>query len=271
MPMDFSEEQINRYARHILLREVGGEGQQKLLNSKVLVVGAGGLGSPNILYLAAAGVGTIGIVDDDSVDLSNLQRQIIHGTADIGRSKVTSSANSVAAINSEINIVTHQERLNTDNAIKLINEYNIVVDGSDNFATRFLVNDVCVFRKKTLVSAAILRFDAQLATYRPFPGRNGEEPGPCYRCIFREAPSDGQIPTCAEAGVMGTLCGMVGSFQATEVIKEILGIGESMVGHLMIIDGLSATFRKIAVKRDPNCPVCGDNPTITDLSVHTEI
>ncbi len=266
--MDFSEEQINRYARHILLREVGGQGQQKLLNAKILVIGAGGLGSPNILYLAAAGVGTIGIVDDDNVDLSNLQRQVIHGTSDIGRSKVASSASSVAAINPDVKVVAHQERLNSTNIRELIGQYDIIADGSDNFATRFLVNDVCVFLKKTLVSAAILRFDAQLATYRPFPGPNGEEPGPCYRCIFREAPPDGQTPSCAEAGVMGTLCGMVGSFQATEVVKEILGIGESMVGHLMIIDGLSATFRKISVRRDPKCPVCGENPTITDLSEH---
>ena len=267
--MNFSDEQITRYARHILLQEVGGEGQQKLLDSRVLVIGAGGLGSPNILYLAAAGVGTIGVVDDDSVDLSNLQRQIIHGTSDIGRSKVLSTAKSVGAINPDVHLVEHQERLNADNAEELINKYQIIVDGSDNFATRFLVNDVCVFQKKTLVSAAILRFDAQLATYRPFVGRNGEEPGPCYRCIFREPPPDGHMPTCAEAGVLGTLCGMVGSFQATEVIKEILGVGDSMVGHLMIMDGLSATFRKITVKRDLSCPVCGDNPTITDLSVHT--
>ena len=266
--MSFSEDQINRYARHILLREVGGEGQKKLLNSKVLVIGAGGLGSPNILYLAAAGVGTIGVIDDDIVDLSNLQRQILHGTADIGRSKVSSSASSVAAMNPDVTLVSHEERINATNAIDLISQYDIVADGSDNFKTRFLVNDVCVFLKKTLVSGAILRFDGQIATFRPFPGSNGEKPGPCYRCIFREAPPEGQTPSCAEAGVMGTLCGMVGSFQATEVIKEILGIGESMAGYLMIIDGLGATFRKVAVKPDPNCPICGNNPTITDLSAH---
>ena len=266
--MNFSEEQINRYARHILLKEVGGEGQQKLLDAKVLVIGAGGLGSPNILYLAAAGVGTIGVIDDDTVDLSNLQRQVLHGTSDIGRPKVVSAAESVAAINPDVTIVHHQERINPGNAMDLIGAYDVVADGCDNFATRFLVNDVCVFQRKTLVSAAILRFDAQLATYRPFPGPNGEEPGPCYRCIFREAPPEGQIPTCAEAGVMGALCGMVGSYQATEVIKEILGIGESMAGSLMVMDGLGSTFRKIAVKRDPGCPVCGDAPTITDLSVH---
>ena len=266
--MNFSEEQINRYARHILLKEVGGEGQQKLLNAKVLVIGAGGLGSPNILYLAAAGVGTIGVVDDDVVDLSNLQRQVLHGTADINRSKVVSAAESVDAINPDVKIIRHNERITADNAVDMIDAYDVVADGCDNFSTRFLVNDVCVFQKKTLVSAAILRFDAQLATYRAFPGPNGGEAGPCYRCIFREAPPDGQISSCAEAGVMGALCGMVGSFQATEVIKEILGIGESMAGSLIVMDGLSTTFRKIAVKRDPGCPVCGDNPTITDLGVH---
>ena len=266
--MNFSEEQINRYARHILLKEVGGEGQQKLMDSKVLVIGAGGLSSPNILYLAAAGVGTIGVVDDDVVDLSNLQRQILHGTADINRPKVLSAAESVAAINPDVKIIQKNERITADNAMNMIKDYDVVVDGCDNFSTRFLVNDVCVFQKKTLVSAAIMRFDAQLATYRAFPSQRGEEAGPCYRCIFREAPPDDQIPSCAEAGVMGALCGMVGSLQATEVIKEILGIGESMAGSLLVMDGLSTTFRKIAVKRDPGCPVCGDNPTITDLSVH---
>ena len=266
--MDFSEQQINRYARHILLREVGGEGQRKLLDAKVLVVGAGGLGSPSILYLAAAGVGTIGVVDDDTVDLSNLQRQVLHGTDDIGRPKVESAREAVAAINPDVQIVAHAERITAANAEAVIGDYDIVADGCDNFATRFLVNDTCYFLNKTLVSAAILRFDAQVATYRPFPGPDGEAPGPCYRCIFREAPPDGQIPTCAEAGVLGALCGMVGSFQATEVIKEILGIGESLAGSLVVLDGLGTTFRKIAVKPDPGCPRCGDAPTITDLSVH---
>jgi len=266
--VDFTEEQINRYARHILLREVGGEGQQKLLDAKVLVIGAGGLGSPSILYLAAAGVGTIGVVDDDAVDLSNLQRQVLHGTADLGRPKVDSARDAVAAINPDVRVVTHAERINRSNVMEIMSGYDIVADGSDNFATRFLINDACFFQKKTLVSAAILRFDAQIATYRPFPGPGGEEPGPCYRCIFREAPPEGQIPTCAEAGVMGALCGMVGSFQATEVIKEILGIGESLAGSLMILDGLGAMFRKISVKRDAGCPLCGDAPTIKDLSVH---
>lgn len=266
--MDFTETQINRYARHILLKEVGGEGQEKLLGAKVLVIGAGGLGSPLIMYLAAAGVGTIGVIDDDEVDLSNLQRQIAHGTGDIGRAKVESAAETVAAINPDVTLVAHKERFTTANARDLVAEYDLVADGSDNFPTRFLVNDACYFAGKPLVSGAILRFDGQIATFRPFPGPNGEEPGPCYRCIFREAPPPGQIPSCAEAGVLGALCGMVGSLQATEVLKELMGIGESLAGHLLVCDALGTTFRKIAVKRDPGCPLCGDQPSITDLSVH---
>ena len=266
--MDFTETQINRYARHILLPEVGGIGQAKLLESKVLVIGAGGLGSPLILYLAAAGVGTIGIVDDDAVDLSNLQRQVLHHTHDVGKPKVQSAAEAVQAINPDVKVEAHATRLNVGNAAELIAGYDIVADGSDNFETRFLINDACYFAKKPLVSAAILRFDAQLATFRPFPGPDSEAPGPCYRCVFREPPPPGQIPTCAEAGVLGALCGMVGSFQATEVIKELLGIGDSMAGKLMIIDGLGAEIRKITVNPDPGCPLCGDHPTITDLSTH---
>ena len=260
--MDFSEEQIQRYARHILLQEVGGTGQAKLLGSKVLVVGAGGLGSPLLLYLAAAGVGTIGIVDDDVVDLSNLQRQIVHSTASIGKPKVESARATVAAVNPEIHFVAHNERITVDNALDLVSAYDLVADGSDNFPTRFLVNDTCFFAKKPLVSAAILRFDGQISTFKSF------ESGPCYRCLFREAPPEGVIPTCAEAGVLGALCGMVGSMQATEVLKELMGIGDSLSGWLMVCDALSATFRKIKLKPDPECPLCGDNPSITDLSAH---
>lgn len=266
--MDFTEEQINRYARHILLPEVGGIGQAKLLQSRVLVIGAGGLGSPLILYLAAAGIGTIGIVDDDTVDLSNLQRQVLHHTRDVGKPKVQSAAEAVAAINPDVTVEAHAMRIGVDNAAELIDGYDIVADGSDNFETRFLINDACYFAKKPLVSAAILRFDAQIATFRPFAGPDGGEPGPCYRCIFREPPPPGQVPTCAEAGVLGALCGMVGSFQATEVIKELLGIGNSLAGRLLIIDGLGAEVRNITVKADPGCPLCGNNPTIRDLSVH---
>ncbi len=266
--MDFTEDQINRYARHILLPEIGGIGQAKLLASRVLVIGAGGLCSPLILYLAAAGVGTIGVVDDDTVDLSNLQRQVLHHTADVGKSKVDSAAEAVAAINPAVTLERHRTRLTLANAADLIAGYDIVADGSDNFATRFLVNDACYFARKPLVSAAILRFDAQIATFKPFPGPDGEAAGPCYRCIFREAPPPGQIPTCAEAGVLGALCGMVGSFQASEVIKELLGIGASLSGRLLILDGLGAEMRNITVKPDPGCPLCGGQPTIKDLSHH---
>jgi adenylyltransferase/sulfurtransferase len=260
--MGFSEEQINRYARHILLDGVGGVGQQKLLESRVLVVGAGGLGSPVLMYLAAAGVGTLGVVDDDVVDLSNLQRQIVHSTAAVGTPKVESAKTTLAAINPDVTVIPHQERITAENALDLISGYDIVADGSDNFATRFLVNDACYLAKKTLVSAAILRFDAQLYTFKAF------EDGPCYRCIFPEPPPEGQIPTCAEAGVLGALCGMAGSLQATEVLKELIGIGESLSGGLMVYDGLATTFRKIAVKPDPGCRLCGDSPDITDLTIH---
>lgn len=266
--MGFSEDQINRYARHILLNEVGGTGQARLLDSKVLVIGAGGLGSPLILYLAAAGIGTIGIVDDDVVDLSNLQRQILHATGDIGAAKVDSAAATIAAINPDVRVVTHKARINADNAIDLISGYDIVADGSDNFATRFLVNDACYLAAKPLVSAAILRFDGQLYTFKAFEeGPEGVHP-PCYRCLFPQPPPQGQVQTCAEAGVLGALCGTLGSLQATEVLKELLGLGDSLAGSMLIYDGLAADFRKITLKSDPACPLCGTNPVIHDLSAH---
>lgn len=268
--MDFSEPQINRYARHILLREVGGEGQAKLLASKVLVIGAGGLGSPLLLYLAAAGVGTIGIVDDDVVDLSNLQRQIAHAVADIGRSKVESATDAVAAINPDVRIIAHKKRIVAANALELISAYDLTADGSDNFATRFLVNDACYFSGKPLVTAAILRFDGQIATFKAHAKDEAGGHGPCYRCLFREPPPPGQIPTCAEAGVLGALCGTLGSLQATEVLKELLGIGRSLSGSLIIYDALAAAFRKIKIKPDPDCPLCGEKPTIADLSIHVK-
>ncbi len=261
--MDFSEDQIERYARHILLREVGGRGQEKLLASRALVIGAGGLGSPVLMYLAAAGVGTIGVVDDDRVDLSNLQRQIAHATPDIGRPKVESARDTVRALNPDVAFIAHDERLTATNAMDIIGGYDIVADGSDNFATRFLVNDACYFARVPLVSAAILRFDGQVATFRAW-----EEKKPCYRCVFREPPPEDTAQTCAEAGVLGALAGMVGGLQATEVLKELLSIGDSLAGHLVIIDGLNATFRKIAVKADPGCPLCGPAAEIHDLSVH---
>ena len=233
--MDFSEDQIRRYARHILLREVGGVGQEKLLNAKVLVVGAGGLGSPVILYLAAAGVGTIGVVDDDTVDLSNLQRQIAHSTDRIGMAKADSAKAAVAAINPDVTVVPHNDaadRRQRDGPDRA--PMTSIVDGSDNFPTRFLVNDACFFTRKTLVSAAVLRFDGQLSTFK------AHDSGPCYRCLYPEAPPDGLIPSCSEAGILGAVAGVMGTLQATEVLKEVLGIGESMSGRLLIYDALSA-------------------------------
>ena len=260
----FDERRLERYARHILLREVGGAGQRKLLDSKVLVVGAGGLGSPLLLYLAAAGVGTLGIVDDDAVALSNLQRQIAHGEAGIGRPKTESAAEAIARIDPAIRVETHRVRLGPDNAMALIAPYDAVADGSDNFATRFLVNDACYLSGKTLVSAAILRFDGQLATFKAHLG----ERHPCYRCIFPSEPPPGLIPSCAEGGILGAVAGAMGSLQATEVLKELLGIGESLSGSLVVYDGLAATFRKIKVRPDPACALCGERPTIADLSGH---
>lgn len=266
--IDFTDAQVERYARHILLKEVGGEGQSKLLNAKVLVVGAGGLGSPAILYLAAAGVGTIGVIDADTVDLSNLQRQIAHTTDRIGTPKVESAAIAVKAINPDVNVVPINARLDASNALQIMSEYDLIADGSDNFETRFLINDAAYFAKRTLVSAAILRFDGQIGTYKAHEVDEDGTHGPCYRCIFREAPPPGQVPSCAEAGVMGAMCGLMGSLQTTEILKEIMGIGDSMSGSLMVIDGLSTEFRKIKVKADPGCPLCGTNPSIVDLSSH---
>lgn len=267
--MDFSDQQVRRYARHILLDDIGGAGQAKLLGARVLVIGAGGLGSPLLLYLAAAGVGTIGIVDDDVVDLSNLQRQIAHTTERVGMAKVESARLAVAAVNPEVRLEAHPTRLTIGNALDLISRYDVVADGSDNFPTRFLVNDACFFAGKTLVSAAVLRFDGQLATFKPRAAVPADgQPYPCYRCLYREPPPPGEVPSCAEAGVLGAFCGVLGGLQATEVIKELLGIGESLAGWLLITDALSAMWRRIRVRRDPGCPLCGDAPTIRDLSIH---
>jgi adenylyltransferase/sulfurtransferase len=265
--MNFTESQVRRYARHILLKEIGGEGQAKLLGAKVLVVGAGGLGSPLLLYLAAAGIGTLGVIDADRVDLSNLQRQIVHTTERIGTSKVVSARATLAAVNPEVEVIAHDARLDADKALDVIAGYDLVADGSDNFETRFLLNDACYLAKKTLVSGAILRFDGQIATFKAHERTPGGH-GPCYRCIFREPPPAGEIPSCAEAGVLGALCGVIGSLQATEVLKEILGIGEGLSGWLLLCDGLSAEMRKIRVPADPGCPLCGEAPTIRDLSLH---
>ena len=262
--MDFTDDQIQRYARHIILPEVGGTGQERLLGSRVLVVGAGGLGAPVLLYLAAAGVGTLGVIDDDTVDLSNLQRQVIHDTAAIGVNKVDSAAARISAINPDVTVERHHARLTADNALALINGYDIVADGSDNFATRYLVNDACYLAKRPLVSAALLRFDGQIATFKAHEG----PPHPCYRCVFPEAPPPGTVPSCSEAGVLGALAGLVGSMQAVEVVKELLGIGESLSGRLLMIESLASQFRKLTVPRDPDCPLCGTTATIEDLSAH---
>ena len=255
-----SDSELERYARHIILREVGGVGQAKLLAARVLVIGAGGLGSPLILYLAAAGVGTIGVVDFDRVSLSNLQRQIAHGTADIGRPKTESAADAVRAINPEVKIVPHMVRIGVDNALPLIADYDIVADGSDNFATRFLLNDACYFAKKTLVSAAVTQFDGQLSTYKPYAGDY-----PCYRCLFPAPPPPEAAPNCSEAGILGAAAGVMGTLQAIETIKEILTIGDSMAGRLLIYDALAGLFRTVKVPRDPACALCGDAPSIRDL------
>jgi molybdopterin/thiamine biosynthesis adenylyltransferase len=258
-----SDSQLERYARHIILREVGGAGQAKLLAARVLVIGAGGLGSPLILYLAAAGVGTIGVVDFDRVSLSNLQRQIAHGTSDVGRLKTDSVEDAVREINPDIALIRHPERLSAANALDLISSYDLVADGSDNFATRFLVNDASFFAKRTLVSAAVTQFDGQLATFKPQAG-----PYPCYRCLYAAPPPPEAAPNCSEAGILGAAAGVMGTLQAIEVLKEILGIGDSLAGRLMIYDALGAQFRTVKVPRDPGCALCGEIPTLRDLSCH---
>lgn len=257
--MALTDDQFERYARHIRLDKVGEQGQRKLLDAKVLVVGAGGLGSPLIQYLAAAGVGTLGIIDDDRVDLSNLQRQILHTTADVGIQKVESAAASVQALNPDVNVIQHAERLTAANVRELVRSYDIIADGSDNFATRFLINDACYFERRTLVSAAVIRFDGQLSTYKPHVS------GPCYRCLYPEAPPD-DVWTCESAGILGAIAGVMGSLQATEVLKEILGIGEGMAERLLIYDALDLSTRIVKVRPDPACALCSDQATIKDVA-----
>jgi len=259
--MELNESQFERYARHLILDEVGEEGQAKLLQSKVLVVGAGGLGAPMLLYLAAAGVGTIGVIDDDVVDLSNLQRQVIHMTDQVGRPKVESAVQLLARLNPDIRVIPFNSRITAENAADIIGGFDLVADGSDNFTTRFLLNDACYLAGKTLVSAALLRFDAQLSVFKAHLG----PPHPCYRCLFPERPPDDLIPRCEQAGILGAIAGMVGSLQAAEVLKELLGLGESLSGHLLVYDGLDTTFRKIKTKRDPACALCGPQASIKDL------
>ncbi|HXJ01205.1 MAG TPA: molybdopterin-synthase adenylyltransferase MoeB [Micropepsaceae bacterium] len=261
------DEQIERYARHIVLREVGGAGQAKLLAARVLVIGAGGLGSPLILYLAAAGVGTIGVVDFDRVSLSNLQRQIAHRTQDVGRMKTESARDTARSLNPDVTLIAHNERLTSANAAALIGDYDIVADGSDNFATRFLINDACYFGRKVLVSAAVTEFDGQLATYKAW---DTTAPYPCYRCLFAEPPPAGLAPNCSETGVLGAVAGVMGTLQAVEVLKEIVGVGDSLAGRLLIYDALAAQFRNLKVPPDPACRLCGPSASIRDLSIHAE-
>jgi molybdopterin/thiamine biosynthesis adenylyltransferase len=247
------EDQIRRYARHIILSEIGGEGQEKLLAAKVLVIGAGGLGAPLLQYLAAAGIGTVGVVDDDDVDLSNLQRQVIHRTSDIGLAKVDSAQRAVREINPEVKLIRHNERVTADNAARLIAGYDIVADGTDNFTTRYLVNDVCFHSRTVLVSAAILRFEGQLTTYKAWQGAGH----PCLRCLFAAPPPPDQVPSCAAAGVLGALAGTMGSWQAGEVVKEVLGIGRSLSGRLVLFDALDGSVNEMALEKNPSCPLCG--------------
>jgi adenylyltransferase/sulfurtransferase len=256
--MDFTDEQVHRYSRHIILPEVGGKGQKKLLGAKVFIVGAGGLGCPVGYYLAAAGVGTLGIIDNDEVELSNLQRQIAHSVNSLGKPKVESVKKTFESLNPDVNVVAMREKITRDNILDLMRDYDVVVDGSDNFPTRYLVNDACVMLGKPLVSGAILRFEGQVTTILPHDGH-------CYRCLFEEPPPPGLVPSCQEAGVLGVLPGVVGALQATEVLKFILSRGRLLKNELLIYDALSINFRKVKVPRNPECPVCGANPTITEL------
>jgi sulfur-carrier protein adenylyltransferase/sulfurtransferase len=260
---DLTVDEVRRYSRHLIIPDVGKTGQRRLKNAKVLVVGAGGLGSPALLYLAAAGVGTLGVIDFDVVDESNLQRQIIHGQSDIGRPKAVSAMESVREVNPLVNVVLHEERLDSDNAMQIFEPYDLIVDGTDNFATRYLVNDACVLLGKPYVWGSIYRFDGQASVF-------WAEHGPCYRCLYPEPPPPGMVPSCAEGGVLGVLCASIGSIQVTEAIKLITGIGEPLAGRLMIYDALEMTYRTVRVRKDPECPVCGKNPTITELIDYEE-
>ena len=262
----FTPDELERYARHIVLREVGGPGQAALKRARVLVIGAGGLGAPALLYLAAAGVGSISIVDDDAVSLSNLQRQVIHGTPEIGRAKTESAAAAISRLNPHVAVTTHAVRLTAANALDLVNEADIVADGSDNFETRYLVSDACYFAKRPLVTAAVGTFDATLTTIRAHERAKDGRPNPTYRCLFPEPPPAGTIPACAEAGILGALTGVVGSLMALEVIREIVGFGEGLVGRLLMIDARSLRFETFSYGWDENNPLSGKNPTIRELT-----
>jgi len=255
---ELTVDEVRRYSRHLIIPDVGMAGQKRLKNAKVLCVGAGGLGSPALMYLAAAGVGTLGILEFDTVDESNLQRQIIHGQSDVGRSKAQSAADSVAEINPYVQINIHETRLDSSNVMELFSQYDLIVDGTDNFATRYLVNDACVLLNKPYVWGSIYRFDGQASVF-------WSEHGPCYRCLYPEPPPPGMVPSCAEGGVLGVLCASIGSIQVNEAIKVLTGIGEPLVGSLIVYDALEMTYRKIKIRKDPNCAICGENPTVTEL------
>jgi adenylyltransferase/sulfurtransferase len=262
---EFTDEQVERYARHIILPQVGGEGQSKLLDAKVLVLGAGGLGSPIAMYLAAAGVGTIGIADFDVVDVTNLQRQILHSTADVGRPKTASAADTIRALNPDVEVVTVDERLDSTNAFEMFERYDVIVDGTDNFPTRYLANDACYLLRKPLVHGSIYQFEGQATVFD-----RREQCSPCYRCLFPHPPPAGSVPNCAQAGVFGVLAGVIGVIQATEAIKLSCGIGRPLVGRLLLYDALDMEFTKVRIDRDPDCPLCGGSPEITSLIDYEE-
>src|SRR5476651_19660 len=251
-------EEVRRYSRHLIIPDVAMAGQKRLKNARVLAIGAGGLGSPTLMYLAAAGVGTLGVIDYDTVDESNLQRQIIHGQSDIGRSKAQSARDSIREINPLVNVVLHEERLDNDNVFEIFNQYDLIVDGTDNFATRYLVNDACVLLGKPYVWGSIYRFDGQASVF-------WAENGPCYRCLYPEPPPPGMVPSCAEGGVLGVLCASIGSIQVNEAIKLLTGMGEPLLGQLMVYDALEMEYHKVNVRKDPNCAVCGEHATVTEL------
>lgn len=261
--IDFTDEQIERYSRHIILPEVGGEGQSRLLESKVLLVGAGGLGSPAAFYLAAAGIGNMGIIDFDTVDLSNLQRQIIHNTERIGMLKTESAKKTIGLLNPDVKVTVFNEKLTSENILRLFEDYDYILDGTDNFATRYLINDACVMMGKTNIHGSIFRFEGQVTIFKAVDG-------PCYRCLYPEPPPPGMVPNCQEGGVLGVLAGVIGNLQVVETLKLILGAGETLVGSLLIYDALKTEFRKLKLKKDPQCPVCGDKPTITELIDYEE-
>jgi molybdopterin/thiamine biosynthesis adenylyltransferase/rhodanese-related sulfurtransferase len=264
IPRLMTDEQRRRYSRHTMIPEIGEQGQLRLLDAKALLIGAGGLGSPAAMYLAAAGVGTLGIVDFDVVDVSNLQRQILHQTDDVGRPKVETAAEAIAALNPDVTVVPHRLVLRSDNAMDVIRGYDVVINGSDNFPTRYLVNDACAMLGIPLVDGSIYRFEGQVAVFDPARG------GPCYRCVYPDPPPPGEVPSCAEGGVLGVLPGIVGSLQASEALKLILGIGEPLAGRLLLFDALEGRFRQVKVHKNPACPVCGENPTITQLIDYEE-